>query len=65
MSWQHRWASGIARSQTTPGHCMHCFTFFLVSGGRVVLAKAASLESGVVLTHDFSIRALSTGLHQY
>ena len=27
--------------------------------------NAVSLESGVVLTHDFSIRAHSTGLNQY
>ena len=42
-----------------PGHCT------LVSGiggggGGGVLTKAVGLESEVVLTHDFSIRACST-----
>ena len=49
--------SGVAMSQTTPGHCT------LVSrGGGGGLTKAAGLESEVVLTHDFSIRARSAGL---
>ena len=38
-------------------------SFFLVSRGG--LTKAAGLELEVVLIHDFSIRAHSTGLHQY
>ena len=35
---------------------------WFIGGG---LTNAVSLESGVVLTHDFSIRVRSTGLHQY
>ena len=54
--------SGAARSQMTPGHCTHFF-FFVSKGGG--LTNAVGLESGVVLTHDFSIRAHSTALHQY
>ena len=75
--------SGVARSQTTPGHCTRFFVVVVGGKGagwghaplvtycilevatqmRLFLKCRPSLESGVVLTHDFAIRACSTGLH--
>ena len=53
------------RSQVpNDARALHTFFFFFVSGGGG-LTNAVSLELGVVLTHDFSIRAHSTSLHQY
>ena len=57
--------SGVTRSQTTPGHCTHFEKNFFWSAGAGGLTNTVGLESGVVLTHDFSIHARSTGLHQY
>ena len=57
--------SGVARSQMTHGHCMHFEKKIILSAGAGGLTNAVGLESGVVLIHDFSIRARSTGLHRY
>ena len=46
----------------TSGHCMRFFFFWLAEGGGG-LTNAIALESGVVLTDDFSIRACSTVLN--
>ena len=58
-------ASGIARSQTTPGHCIRLFAFWGGAGGGGGCGLGALLVNFCILEVHVAtqIRARSTGLH--